>query len=150
MQKYRIKQKGNRFYPQYKGLLFWHNVSDYRVRLTDVYPIECRRALFHRGRPRLQSFCDAELDYVEYWFDNLEEARRYLKKYLNRTETAYMGHNIKEFDNGKFVDLTCNVYATRWGIVYGTYGNSLEEVKEKIEEFENEMNRNKIRNIYEV
>lgn len=152
MEKYRVKQIGNKFYPQKKWLCFWVGLYDVEARFTDSYPAPCHGALFHKSEPKLQSFNDVYLHTVGYRFDSYESAREYINEYKERVNTPieYKGHTIIRTGDDMFVDTSHNVYETKWHTVYTIYGDELERVKEKIDKREERIRASKIRKVYKV
>ena len=128
---------------------FWHGLKDSEAVFTDSHPRPCSKAMFHRCDNKLQSFHDVSLNSVHYIFGSLEEAKEYVEDYKKRRNVIkYNGHRIVQCVDDYFVDVTCNVYTTKYNIVYTIYGSSLDEVKEMIDKFENKRKKVKTRKVY--
>ena len=151
MEKYRIKQVGEKYYPQVKTRLFWRNLSDVEANFTSDYPRQCSKAWFHRCDPKLQSFIDVKLETVHYYYTSFEDAKRYIDEYKNRFwSIEYKGHQILQCSNDYFVDVSCNVYHTKYDTVYTLYARNLDELKIKIDKFEQRRRTAKIRKTFNI
>ena len=117
--KYRVKQVGNSYYPQERGLLFWHNLRTYGVSSSD-YLEHARPLLFTRCWERQQICNDLCLVVHSYHYDSLEGAVGRIEQYKKiKKPVYYRGHSITITDDGYYVDTS--VCAYEGGITLDTY-----------------------------
>lgn len=144
--KYRIKQKGDEFYPQYKKFLFWHNISFPKLGYTDYYVHQIKN-------------CPGVIDGYYYITDiivctnDLDKARNLISEYINcNTKINYKGHTIKRiYDSATFVkyfDISITTSSDLESLIYPIYSNTLDGLKRKIDEIEKYREVSKIRNIH--
>ena len=150
--KYRIKQKGDRFYPQEKRLLFYHKIKDC-YGFFNFGSWNSRPYMFTRSLPKNQS-CGIELRPISYEFTSLADAKNYIKDYKERINPrSYRGHKIIKTHDDYYVDITCNVYKLddwRNSVVYTIYSKELLNVYESIDEFEKQWETSLVRKTYNL
>jgi len=145
--KYRVKQEGNKFYPQYKKFLFWHNIT-FPKTSTDDYKIEQKK--------NCPGFIDGlyHLKNVVYYSNSLDDAEKMIDKYIEckNFNLYYKGHHIiKIYDWGKwiiYIDDSVTTSSRFHALIYPIYSENLDIVKSKIDEIEANKEISKIRNIY--
>ena len=146
--KYRVKQVGDKFYPQYKKFLFWRNIT-FPSMWIDNYQIEQKKNCpgFIDGLYYLRSHV--------YYSSSLVGANKMIDTYIEckNFNLRYKGHNIiKIYDNGRdimYID-TSIVTSSRFNwTLYPVYNKNLDIVKSKIDQIEVTKKISKIRNIYD-
>lgn len=153
--KYRIKQKGNKFYIQEKKLLFWNYVIDSKTRSwthSSWDDLFLSKGLFVPSYSDSQMFITGlTLNFSAYYSTSLEEAREYLIDYKRRLQNLYYRkHRIIETQDGYFIDISSNIYYRRYeGYIYFLYSKDYEELKQLIDKFEEYRKTSKIRRTYE-
>ena len=144
--KYRVKQKGNKFYPQYKKFLFWHNISFPKLGYTDYYVRQAKNC---------PTVIDGYYHVIDVIFHtcNLDEAKNLISEYIKcKTKINYKGHTIKRiYDNASFIryfDTSITTSSELEPFIYPIYSDTLDGLKRKIDEIEKYREVSKIRNIY--
>lgn len=145
--KYRIKQEGKKFYPQYKKFLFWHNITfpnigvdDYKIEQKKNYPY------FSNGLWLI--------DNQVYYSTSLVDAEDTVDKYIEckNFNLYYKGHHIiKIYDRCTriiYIDISITTSSRFHSIIYPIYHENLAMVKSKINEIEANKEMSKIINIY--
>lgn len=145
--KYRVKQEGNKFYPQYKKFLFWHNIT-FPKTSTDDYKIEQKKnyPYFSNGLWLIGNRI--------YYSTSLIDAEDTIDKYIEckNFNLYYKGHRvIKIYDCCKwiiYIDDSVTTSSRFHALIYPIYNENLDIVKHKIDEIEANKEMSKIRNIY--
>ena len=145
--KYRVKQEGNKFYPQYKKFLFWRNIT-FPYMSVDDYKIEQKK--------NCPGFIDGlyHLKNVVYYSNSLDDAEKMIDTYIEckNFNLCYKGHTIiKIYDDCrciKYVDLSITTSSRFHLLVYPIYSENLDIVKSDIDEIKKYRKVSKIRNIY--
>lgn len=133
--KYRIKQKGKEFYPQYKKFLFWHNVSFPRT-CVDDYKVEQKK--------NYPYFSDGLwlIDFRVYYSTSLVDAKDTIDKYIEceNFNLYYKGHHIiKIYDRCRqitYIDYSVRTSSRFHAHIYPIYHENLDIIKYKIDEIE--------------
>ena len=156
--KYRIKQVGDKFYPQVKKALFYHNIVDYYVNINfgswSAGAVPFKRSIKRHN-------CPGAVELVEntYYFNSREDAEKYINDYKVRmVPRSYRGHKIFVTKDWYYVDVTCNVYRLDCigTIVYDLYSGpekgqrALYDLQKLIDGFEKQWEASKIRKIYKI
>lgn len=145
--KYRIKQEGEKFYPQYKKFLFWHNIS-FPITCVDDYKIKQKKNYPHFNNGLWL------IDNNVYYSTSLVDAKNAIDKYIEceNFNLCYKGHNIiKIYDRCKYItyiDDSVRTSSRFHAFIYPIYHENLAMVKSKIDETEANKEMSKIRNIY--
>lgn len=146
--KYRIKQKGIYFYPQYKFFLFWHNATFPRI-CTESYQVELVKYF-------PTSIALWIINYDLYVEKSLKNCEALLKRFIDSMEFKYKykGHKIiKVYNNSSkilYIDVSVTTCSALNSKLYPIFSENLECVKESIDKYEQNKAISKIRNIFLV
>lgn len=146
--KYRVKQIGDKFYPQYKKFLFWRNITfpDAILNNYDLEPV--RNCLyFYTGMWHIK-------DNVRYT-SSLSDAERLIDKFIECKDFkyCYKGHKIIKIYNHStqllYIDKSIVTRDKFNDSVFPIFSGDLTTIKCEIDEAERKLKTSKIRNIYD-
>ena len=146
--KYRVKQEGNKFYPQYKKFLFWHNIYFPTMFENSYHIVPLKQYYFQFG---LSFTADR---YCKHYGRTLSDATALIDKWIEckRFKLSYKTHKIiKIYSNAsrlRYLDVSTITKDAEGTIAYPFYSDNLDELKAKIDAFIQYEKTSKIRNIY--
>lgn len=146
--KYRVKQVGDKFYPQYKKFLFWRNIT-FPQMCVDNYQVEQKK--------NCPGFIDGlyNLGNYVYYSSSLAGANGMIDTYIEceNFNLRYKGHNIIKIYNHCsyiiYIDTSIVTSSSYNWTLYPVYSENLDIVKSKIDQIEINKKISKIRNTYD-
>lgn len=97
MRKYRIKQIGDKFYPQEKScFFFWVNIK-LQDRATRDWFFTVNQNYHYNGTVKVQKDAWEETLWVMPEFKTLESAKLFIEEYKNFLETEYDKQKVKYY-----------------------------------------------------
>lgn len=146
--KYRVKQIGDKFYPQYKKFLFWRNIR-FPQMCVDNYQVEQKKNCpgFIDGLYNLRNYI--------YYSSSLTGANKMIDTYIEceNFNLRYKGHNIIKIynycSNIIYIDISIITSSRFNWPLYPIYSENLDIVKSKVDKIEANKKISKIRNIYD-
>ena len=139
--KYRVKQIGIDFYPQYKNFLFWHNVT---------FP-----SMYLNNYCSTRGLSFVRVPYKVFYKRTLNLAEDLLDKYIDckKFKYSYKKHKIiKIYNNAAvliYLDVSKTVTDKKYGgVVYPLYNSNLNALEHMIDDFERDLKLSKVRTVY--
>lgn len=97
MKKYRIKQIGNKYFPQERIFLFFWNNIKLQDRATRDWFFTVNQNYHYNGTVKVQKDAWGEVFWVMPEFKTLESAKLFIEEYKNFLESEYDKQKVKYY-----------------------------------------------------